>query len=182
MAAHEHSFDVDYLVSQLKSAVEAESPGARVKSILQEEMRDPDRVRAGMPDFEEDDVILFEDDEISIWFCRFMPGKNVPPHDHQMMATIGVYSGAESNRFFENDPQGTIRESSEVVVSAGEVLQIGPSAIHAVSCASAEPCCGIHVYLGRLTKVERSLFDVPNGQRLKFTDENYQQLISQSEV
>ena len=178
MAAKGQAFDVDYLVSQLKDAVEAESPSARVKSILEEEMKNPDRVAAGMPDFEEDEVVLFEDDQISIWFCRFRPGKTVPPHDHQMMATIGVYSGAERNKFFENDPQGTIRESSEVVVSTGEVLQIGPSAIHAVNCASTDPCCGIHVYLGRLTEVKRSLFDIPNGQRMEFTDENYQQLIS----
>lgn len=49
-----------------------------------------------------------------------------------------------------NDPNGGIRKSSEVELSAGQVLAIGPSAIHAVGCASVEPCCGIHVYLGAL--------------------------------
>ena len=172
------AFDLDELIARLKRSVEDDSPSVRVKAILQEQLQDPDRVLKGMPEFADDEAILFEDDRISIWFCRFRPGTTVPPHDHQMVATIGVYSGAERNEFFENDPDGTIRQSSEVILSAGNMLQIGPSAIHAVGCASAEPCCGIHVYLGCLTEVDRSLFDIPNGERLKFTDENYQQLTS----
>ena len=179
MTDTDSNFDLDALVSRLKSAVKAESPSASIKEILQEEMDDPVRVVKGMPHFDEDDVVLFEDDSISIWFCRFRPGTTVPPHDHQMVATIGVYSGAERNDFFENDPNGTIRKSSEVILSAGDVLQIGPSAIHAVGCASSDPCCGIHVYLGRLTEVDRSLFDIPNGEKLKFTDQNYERLTSQ---
>jgi predicted metal-dependent enzyme (double-stranded beta helix superfamily) len=95
-----------------------------------------------------------------------------------MFATIGVYRGAERNDFFENNPNGGIRKSSEVKLSAGQVLAIGPSAIHAVGCASIEPCCGIHVYLGALTTVDRSLFDTTDNAVLKFTDENYQRLIS----
>lgn len=173
-------FDLSDLISRLRETVNKESPSAEVKAILQQEFHDPGRVVNAMPDFEEDEVILYEDDTISIWFCRFRPGTTVPPHDHQMVATIGVYSGAERNDFFENDPKGTIRKSSEVILNAGKVLQIGPSAIHAVGCASAEPCCGIHVYLGRLTEVDRSLFDIPNGERMQFTDENFQRLVSQS--
>ena len=178
MSPHKDAFDLADVVSRLKNTVSETSPGTKVKEILQDEMRDPDRVLKGMPDFEKDEEILFEDDTISIWFCRFQPGMTVPPHDHQMISTIAVYSGAECNEFFENDPNGTIRKSNEVILSAGNVLQIGPSAIHAVSCASAEPCCGIHVYLGRLTEVDRSLFDIPNAERLKFTEVNYLLLTS----
>ena len=47
--------------------------------------------------YDNDDEVLFEDDTVSIWFVRFVPGLHVPPHDHQTTATIGVYEGAEDN-------------------------------------------------------------------------------------
>jgi predicted metal-dependent enzyme (double-stranded beta helix superfamily) len=170
------SFNLDTFVARLRQVATDTDAHSKIKAIIQDAMADPSSVQAGMPDFEENDVILHEDETISIWHCRFMPGHQVPAHDHKMSATIGVYRGAERNIFFENDPNGTVRESSDVRLGAGQVLQIGPNAIHAVACDSPEPCCGIHVYLGALTKVERSLFDVERGEVLSFTDANYERL------
>jgi predicted metal-dependent enzyme (double-stranded beta helix superfamily) len=167
-------FEIEHLVAELRQAALAENPRAAVKDVLEAAVADPTRMRAQMPEYEENDVILHEDETVSIWHCRFMPGQTVPPHDHQMLATIGVYSGAERNDFYQAHPDtGGIQKSSEVVLEAGNVLQIGPNAIHSVGCASEEPCLGIHVYLGALTTVDRSLFDVEGGAVLPFTDENY---------
>lgn len=178
MTPSREKFDLDDLVLRLRTAAKGDDPRAEIKTILEDAVKDPQHVSEGIPAFEDNDTILFEDETVSIWHCRFMPGHSVPAHDHQMSATIGVYRGAERNNFFENDPNGGIRKSSEVELSAGQVLAIGPSAIHAVGCASEEPCCGIHVYLGALTTVNRSLFDTTDKAVLKFTDENYQRLIS----
>lgn len=169
-------FDLDQLVARLRTAATRNTAQADIKGILEEAVLDPTRVVAGMPEFENNDVILFEDDTISIWHCRFMPGHTAPAHDHQMTATIGVYHGAERNDFYEADPSGGIRKSNEIKLNAGEVLQICPDAIHAVGCANDEPCCGIHVYLGNLTEVDRSLFDTTRGETMSFTDENYHRL------
>ena len=170
------NFDLDALVAELRTAAVQSDAPARIKAILEDAVHDPARVRADIPDFTENDVILFEDDTVSIWHCRFMPGHTVPAHDHQMSAIIAVYDGAERNDFYQADPVGGIRKSSEVKLNAGEVLQIGPSAIHSVGCASDEPCCGIHVYLGNLSEVDRSLFDTERGEVMAFTDENYVRL------
>lgn len=154
------SFDLDTLVKELRAAATQPRPHNAVKALLEQAVADPNAMADAMSDFADNDVILFEDETVSIWHCRFMPGQTVPAHDHQMLATIGVYYGAERNHFFEADPEtGGIRRSSEVVLSAGNVLQIGPSAIHAVGCAGDEPCKGIHVYLGALTQIDRSLFE-----------------------
>lgn len=171
-------FNIDALVERLKTASRQLDACAQVKSILQETVENPGWVATGIPDYKEDDTILFEDDNVSIWHCRFPVGFTVPAHDHQITATIGVYRGAERNDFWESDDEGGIHKSSEAVLSAGNVLQIGPSAIHSVSCSSDIPTCGIHVYLGWLTKVERSLFDVAEGETLPFDEENYQRLKS----
>ena len=169
-------FDLDRLVADLREAAVAPASHAAVKSVLEAAVEDCDAMVAGIPDYEENDVILFEDDTVSIWHSRFLPDKTVPAHDHQMLATIGVYRGAEQNTFFERAPDGRLTQTSSMELSAGQVLQIGPQAIHAVSCVSSEPCCGIHVYQGNLTEVQRSIFDMTSGEELTFTEDNYLKL------
>ncbi|PRZ44611.1 hypothetical protein [Tritonibacter scottomollicae] len=172
-----NAFHLDDLVANLRTAATSDAPRENVKALLEQAVAAPADMQAAMPEFADNDVILHEDETVSIWHCRFLPGQTVPAHDHQMLATIGVYSGAERNDFYEADLEsGGIRKSSEVILSAGNVLQIGPSAIHAVGCASERPCLGIHVYLGALTQVERSLFDTEKGETLRFSDENYQRM------
>jgi predicted metal-dependent enzyme (double-stranded beta helix superfamily) len=178
MTDAQSNFDLDDLVNRLCDAARGEAPRPTIKDILQGAVEDPRHMRDGMPAFEDDDTILFEDESVSIWHCRFRPGYTAPPHDHQMSAIIGVYKGAERNDFFENDLHRGIRKCSEVELAAGNFLEIGPSAIHAVRCASDAPSCGIHVYLGELTNVDRSLFNTDENKVLKFNEANYQGLIS----
>lgn len=124
------------------------------------------------------DVILFEDNTVSIWHTCFEPGISVPAHDHQLSAVIGVFQGRERNDFFEAAPDGGVQRSGQVELGAGDVLSIGPSAIHSVTCLSDVPCNGLHVYLGNLTKVERTLFNIDTGEALRFDDGNYQRLMA----
>lgn len=167
---------VQDLVQQLRNAAVAETPSEAVEALLTSFVADPQRARETLPTYVENDVILFEDDSISIWHCRFVPGFAVPAHDHQTHATIAVYDGAERNDFFEKSTNGTLSKKREVVLEAGGVMQIGPDEIHSVACASETPCCGIHVYLAALTQIERSLFDTERGEEMRFSDENYNRL------
>jgi len=112
---------------------------------------------------------------VSIWFVRFMPGIHVPPHDHQTTATIGVYEGAEDNHFYLREPDQLVHKSSRRV-GPGEVIALKPDGIHSVEAADNAPSCGIHVYLAKLTTIERSLFDWDSGAACPFTDENYERM------
>ena len=125
-----------------------------------------------MPEFDNDDEILFEDESVSIWFVRFAPGLHVPPHDHQTTATIGVYEGAEDNHFYLREADGLVHTSTRRV-GPGDVIALKPDGIHSVEAADGRPSCGIHVYLAELTKIERSLFHWETGEAVPFTDENY---------
>ena len=102
----------------------------------------------------------------------------MPAHDHQMVATIAVYQGVERNVTWVSSETGGIEQKTEILVNAGDVLQLGPNAIHSVSSAVDVDSCAIHVYLGKLTTVKRSLFDTKNGIVMQFDDDNYQRLIS----
>ena len=178
MRTPSNPFNIDQLIDELKSAALSADAKAQVKSILKRAVQAPQWVAATIPDYADDDVILFENDLISIWHCRFPINLSVPAHDHQMVATIAVYQGAERNVMWVNSDTGGIEQKSEILVNAGDVLQLGPNAIHSVSSAVGVDSCAIHVYLGKLTTVKRSLFDTKKGTVLQFDDENYQRLIS----
>lgn len=165
-------FVLDDFMQQLRAAAIADEPVKRVRDLMTEAFRDPEAIRAAMPDFDNDDEILFEDDSVSIWFVRFVPGLHVPPHDHQTTATIGVYEGAEDNHFYLCESGRLVHKTSKRV-EPGDVIALKPDGIHSVEAANGKQSCGIHVYLAKLSTIERSLFDWESGEARPFTDENY---------
>ncbi|MCP4874693.1 MAG: hypothetical protein GY896_04360 [Gammaproteobacteria bacterium] len=58
-------------------------------------------------------------------------------------------------------------------VGPGDVIALKPDGIHSVEAADGKQSCGIHVYLVKLTTIERSLLDWESGVACPFTDENY---------
>ena len=165
-------FELDTFVAQLRGAARDDDPVKAVRGLMTEAFRDPEAIRAAMPEFDNDDEILFEDESVSIWFVRFVPGLHVPPHDHQTTATIGVYEGAEDNHFYLREADRLVRKSTRRV-GPGDVIALKPDGIHSVEAADGRPSCGIHVYLAELTRIERSLFDWETGAAVPYTDENY---------
>lgn len=104
------------------------------------------------------DEVLHEDDNITIMVIATPNGIEQPPHDHRIPAIIGVFEGSEEQRFFVR-AGNSLRPMRGRVLHAGEVLTLGKKAIHAISAPGSTPCRAVHVYLGSLSTIERSLFD-----------------------
>jgi predicted metal-dependent enzyme (double-stranded beta helix superfamily) len=165
-------FVLEDFVQELRAAALAEEPVKRVRELMTQAFQDPAAIRAAMPAFDSDDEVLFEDDSVSIWFVRFVPGLHVPPHDHQTTATIGVYEGAEDNHFYLREPGRLVHKTTRRV-GPGDVIALKPEGIHSIEAADGVQSCGIHVYLAKLSTIERSLFDWESGEACPFNDENY---------
>jgi len=169
-------FDIDGFVAQLRRAARGDAPATR--ALMVAAFSNPAAIAAGMSGYTGDEEILFEDASVSIWYCRFQPGVLVPPHDHQTSVTIGVYQGTEVNRFYVREGGRLVRKSTRRL-AAGDVVSLGPEAIHSVQADGKRPSCAIHVYLAALSTIERSLFDWDTGEAYPFTDENYDRLLRQ---
>jgi predicted metal-dependent enzyme (double-stranded beta helix superfamily) len=165
-------FVLEDFVQELRAAALADEPAKQVRESMTQAFRDPEAIRAAMPAYANDDEILFEDDSVSIWFVRFVPGLHVPPHDHQTTATIGVYEGAEDNHFYLREPGRLVHKTTRRV-GPGDVIALKPEGIHSVEAADGLQSCGIHVYLAKLSTIERSLFDWESGEACHFDDDNY---------
>ena len=168
-------FELDSFVQELRAAARSDDPKKNVRGLMDKAFQDPESIRSAMPEYEKDDEVLFEDDTVSIWFVRFVPGLHVPPHDHQTTATIGVYEGAEDNHFYLHEDGQMVHKTTRRI-APGDVVSIKPEGIHSVEAANGENSLGIHVYLAALTTIERSLFDWDSGEARPFTDDNYDAL------
>ena len=168
-------FELQQFIDEIRAAALGEEPVAQVRKLMTQAFSDPQAIRAAMPEYENDDEVLFEDDSVSIWFVRFVPGLHVPPHDHQTTATIGVYEGAEDNHFYLREPGRLVHKTTRRV-EPGDVIALKPDGIHSVEAANDEQSLGIHVYLAKLTTIERSLFDWESGEAVPFDDDNYDRM------
>ena len=170
------TFSVDEFIADLRTVAQQPDAPQQVKRILQQTIADPEKLAAALPDYPENDTVLYEDDGLSVWHVRFIPGVAVPPHEHLIPAFIGLYQGQERNDFYQLTADDRLKNSGYQILEPGDMLAMGVDGIHAVTCVSDEPCCGLHVYLGKLTTMERSLFHPQTYERMPFTDENYERL------
>lgn len=162
----------DSVVRDARAAASAARAARAVRALMQRLLADPEALAAALgPLGDADEAMLFEDASVSLWHCRFWPEREVPPHEHRMAAFIGVFRGAEMNTFYRRDAAG-IRPVKHRRVAAGEVLSIGADGIHSVCAGGGGPSHALHVYLGPLSTVERSLFRWDTGEPVPFTDDH----------
>ncbi len=169
------TFSYDAFVEKARAAAATASPTKAVRALLEEIISDPALQAQGLPDQDEDEIHLFEDETVSIWSCRFSPEVAMPPHEHLMDVHIGVVTGAEKNIFFREEA-GQLKHVSSKIVQTGEVLSLGRDAIHGVTADGEIPSHALHVYIGPLMQIERRLFEWDSGQSVPFTMENFERL------
>ena len=169
------TFCHDSFVEAVRAAASGPDATQALRVLLKEVLADPEAVAAAVPAQAEDEVLLFEDDTVSIWNCRFHPDVVMPPHEHKMNAHIGVFRGAEKNILFRRE-EGTLRHTATKTVCPGEVFTIGPEGVHAVTGGGGLPSQALHVYQGPLTQVKRGLFDWDTGAEVDFTMENFDRM------
>jgi len=168
-------FDLDDFVAEAIAISKQDDAYTKIKQLMLATFTQADKVAAAIGDKYGKDVILYEDEKISIWHVYFDPTNVVPPHDHQTDVAIGIYQGTERNFIFQRTEESLTLETIQDM-SPGDTLFLSPETIHAAGTATQEPVQGIHIYMAALTKISRSLFDWETGQPASFSDEVYEGL------
>lgn len=168
-------FTFETLVQDICTHAASETPIADIQDYLQNLVDAPDALLAATPHDGPDETLLFEDDRVSIWHCRFQPGVMVPPHEHLMPVVIGAYAGCETSILFDRSGD-EMTERGRISARAGEVIALDKDAVHAVIAEGTTPSEAIHVYMGPLTAIKRDLFDWDTGAAVPFTMEAFQEL------
>lgn len=105
---------------------------------------------------------IYQSADVTIANVVWKPGMTIMPHNHEMWAIIGVYSGREDNIFWrrvKDDPNGRVEAAGARAISAGEVVPLGKDIIHSVTNPIGRLTGAIHVYGGDFFAQERSEWD-----------------------
>jgi len=86
----------------------------------------------------------------------------VMPHNHEMWAVIGIYTGREDNIFWRRLPReaaGRIEAAGARSLGGGDAVPLGRDIIHSVVNPIRRLTGAIHVYGGDFFAVPRSEWD-----------------------
>ncbi len=172
-------------VDTCRHAVQGDDARATIHAAMTELFADPAAWAAGIPAFTADDIatgprgfrlggetLLHQAADLSVMVLGTLPGVIQPPHDHEMVAMIGVFEGCEEQRFWARTDDG-IEPVAGRLLEAGEVMVLGERAIHAISAPEHQDARAIHVYLGNISEVDRSVFDPETLEEHPFESDRY---------
>jgi predicted metal-dependent enzyme (double-stranded beta helix superfamily) len=92
--------------------------------------------------------IWHQSDDLTIYQVEGRAGLVSPPHDHDGVAIVGIYRGAEGYQNFREDA-GRLVPAGRVAVQAPNVAILPPDLIHALDNSESAGSGSIHVYANR---------------------------------
>ena len=149
-------FDIDAFLADLTDTIDETDPRHAAKEVVDRAMRAPQAIADAISPTEGGITMLCNRPELTVINVAWAPGMEVMPHDHRMWAIIGIYGGAEANRFFT--AARTASSSNGPVACSKPVTFVCwvSDTIHAVSNPADRITGAIHVYGGDFLNEPRS--------------------------
>lgn len=155
--------DIDRFIEDCRAAVAEDSTHNAAREVVARAMAEPAAVIAALGEPRESAVHkLYADDRITIVNVVWAPWMSVMPHNHEMWAIIGIYSGREDNVFWRRIPdaeEGRVEAAGAKALCVGDVAPLGPDIIHSVTNPIPRFTGAIHVYGGNFYEQPRSQWD-----------------------
>ena len=145
-ALREVMFEKDQFI---QDCVEAAKEGqAALKEVVQAAVSDPAGIISELGEPEHAGFVpLYRDADLTIINFAWAPCMSLMPHNHQMFAVIGIYSGREDNVFWKRNEK-SIEAAGAKSLGVGDVATLGKDAIHSVLNPIGKMTTAIHVYGG----------------------------------
>src|SRR5579871_3044957 len=156
-------FELDQFVSDCRTALRQDRPQQAVQEVVRRAVATPgDMLKAlGEPKRAEMQT-LYRADDLTILNVIWAPWMNLLPHNHQMWAVIGIYTGREDNMFWRRIPGasgGKLEAAGARALSEKDAVPLGRDIIHSVSNPLPRLTGALHVYGGDFFAIERSEWD-----------------------
>lgn len=156
-------FDRDRFVADCRSALAEASNHKAVREVVARAVSDPGAVLAGLGEPKRAEVQrLYHSDELTVLNVLWAPRMTLMPHNHEMWAVIGVYTGREDNIFWRrvaDEKGGKIEAAGAKALCEKDAAPLGPDIIHSVTNPIARLTGAIHVYGGDFFGTARSEWD-----------------------
>ncbi len=156
-------FETDRFIADCKAALAEDSSHKSVREIVARAVADPAEVLRGLGEPPKAGVQkLYHTPELTILNVIWGPHMTLMPHNHEMWAVIGVYSGREDNIFWrriKDEAGGKIEAAGAKALCEKDAEPLGPNIIHSVTNPVRKLTGAIHVYGGDFFGTPRSEWD-----------------------
>jgi predicted metal-dependent enzyme (double-stranded beta helix superfamily) len=153
-------FDRERFIEDVKRAA-AESDSQRaVQEVLERAISDPRGVLNALGEPSHAGIqTLYRAPDLTILNVIWAPMMVLLPHNHNLWATIGIYTGREDNIVWERKDANVIEAAGAASLSEKEVFNLRTDAIHSVTNPIPRMTGAIHIYGGDFFAVPRSEWD-----------------------
>jgi predicted metal-dependent enzyme (double-stranded beta helix superfamily) len=141
-------FDVQRFIDDcVRANGEADAQGA-VRAVLDRAIDDPAALLRGVGEPQKGGLkALHRSPQLTILNIVWSPQLQLPPHDHNMWALIGIYTGREDNIFWERR-DASLAATRAAAIGRGDVIALPTDVIHSVSNPIGKLTGAIHIYGG----------------------------------
>jgi predicted metal-dependent enzyme (double-stranded beta helix superfamily) len=156
-------FDLDQFISDCRSAVRVDASHKFVREVVARAVSDPPAVLSTLGEPKLGQIKpLYRANDLTILNVIWAPWMTLLPHNHQMWAVIGIYTGREDNIFWrrvEGDRSSKVEAAGARALSERDAVPLGQEVIHSVTNPIPRLTGAIHVYGGDFFGVARSEWD-----------------------
>lgn len=175
-------FNLDNFIESCESAVTNNETHLEIKEIVEKAVSDPESLMKAVGEPSKTGASpIFSSSKLTIVNVVWAPWVTIYPHNHNIWAVIGIYSGREDNIFWRRineDKQGRIEAAGARSLCLGDVTPLGPDIIHSVNNPIPRNSGAIHIYGGDFFHVEnRSEWDPKDLTEHEYNAENVKNVL-----
>jgi predicted metal-dependent enzyme (double-stranded beta helix superfamily) len=155
-------FELDQFVSDCRAALQEGMPQKAVQQVVARAVSNPRDVLHALGEPQKAEMqTLYRADDLTILNVIWAPWMNLLPHNHQMWAIIGLYTGREDNIFWRRVPEnkGLVEAAGARALREKDAEPLGRDIIHSVSNPIPRLTGALHVYGGDFFAADRSEWD-----------------------
>ncbi len=153
------AFDAERLVDDCKRALGEADTHKAVRALLARALSAPSDVLVGLGEPREAGVHkIHHAEDLTILNVVWAPLMTLMPHNHNMWAVIGIYTGREDNIFWRR-VDNRVEAAGAKSLCERDVEPLGPDIVHSVTNPIERLTGAIHIYGGDFFGQARSEWD-----------------------
>lgn len=159
-------FQLERFIEDCREALAEDKTHKAAREVVARAVSDPGQLIAGLGEPAQGGVQrLYHTPELTILNVIWAPRMTLMPHNHNMWAVIGVYTGREDNIFWRrlaDDAEGRIEAAGADSLAPGDAAPLGKDIIHSVTNPTGLHTGALHVYGGDFFEAHRSEWEPEN--------------------
>jgi predicted metal-dependent enzyme (double-stranded beta helix superfamily) len=177
-------FDLDQFIADCRLALTQDKSHKSVREVVARAVSDPASVLKGLGEPKRAGLHkLYHSENLTILNLIWGPRMTLMPHNHQMWAVIGIYTGREDNIFWRrvrSRENGKVEAAGARALCEKDAEPLGRDIIHSVTNPIPRFTGAIHVYGGDFFGADRSEWDPETLMEQRYDVEKNMRLFEES--